>query len=147
MKNSTKHLIVAPPPISLKLVIPKRSATPAEVAAPEIVDGAVAPPLPAPLRLVAAAVAIETSSTQSASPPPIEAKVPASLPPTRVAVPGPPTAIDIKIEAGKIPLHIAVMESILAAGTPDRQKRLSQNVLLVGGTARIHNVGFAIESR
>lgn len=59
----------------------------------------------------------------------------------------PPVSIDIKLEASKIPLHVAVVESILAAGAEERMKRISQNVLIVGGTGLIHNIGFAIESR
>ncbi|KAL8287535.1 hypothetical protein RQP46_003393 [Phenoliferia psychrophenolica] len=63
-------------------------------------------------------------------------------------VPVVPTAtIDVRREAGKIPLDVAVVESILAAGTEDRMKRVCQNVLIVGGTGAIHNIGFAVESR
>ena len=145
MKNSTKSLITAAP-VSIKLVLPvKRSATPADSLANDTVDGVVAPPLPAPLLQAAAALASESTPTQSVSPPPTSTKSSARQPTPSATTTN--TEIDVKFEAGKIALHIAVMESILAAGTPDRQKKLSQNVLLVGGTALIHNVGFAIESR
>lgn len=142
MKNSTKQLVA--PPLSLKVVLPKRSVTPAELPAAERASSIPAAPLlPAPLLLVAAALAVEPTPATSASPPPVS-RHPT---PSAIAAVAPSQEIDIRIEAGKIPLHIAVMESILAAGTPDRQKRLSQNVLIVGGTSLIHNVGFAIESR
>ncbi|KAK4693561.1 hypothetical protein P7C70_g8899, partial [Phenoliferia sp. Uapishka_3] len=71
-------------------------------------------------------------------------------PPTRQTSPTPAAAaptIDVRYEAGKIPLDVAVVESILAAGTEDRMKRICQNVLIVGGTGSIHNIGFAVESR
>lgn len=54
---------------------------------------------------------------------------------------------EIRREAGKIPLHIAVVQSILAAATEDRMRKICSNVVIVGGTGLIHNVGFAIESR
>lgn len=64
------------------------------------------------------------------------------------AVPTAPVpTIDVRYEAGKIPLDVAVVESILAAGTEDRMKRVCANVLIVGGTGAIHNIGFAVESR
>lgn len=72
--------------------------------------------------------------------------------PLKESTPLPPPApsgpkINVRLEASKIPLHVAVVESILAAGSEERMKKLSQNVLIVGGTGLIHNVGFAIESR
>lgn len=77
---------------------------------------------------------------------------PAAAAPHRVtpaaAVPTAPVpTIDVRYEAGKIPLDVAVVESILAAGTEDRMKRVCANVLIVGGTGAIHNIGFAVESR
>lgn len=58
-----------------------------------------------------------------------------------------PAEGDIKREASKLPLHVAIVASILEAGTEDRMRRACANVLIIGGGARIHNIGFAIESR
>ncbi|GAA5949539.1 hypothetical protein JCM21900_000256 [Sporobolomyces salmonicolor] len=65
---------------------------------------------------------------------------------TPVAAP-PPPAIDVRYESSKIPLDVAVVESILAAGAEERMKKVAANLLIVGGTGGIHNVGFAVESR
>ncbi|CEQ43221.1 SPOSA6832_05131 [Sporobolomyces salmonicolor] len=59
----------------------------------------------------------------------------------------PPPAIDVRYESSKIPLDVAVVESILAAGAEERMKKVAANLLIVGGTGGIHNVGFAVESR
>ncbi|GAA5893576.1 hypothetical protein JCM5296_007491 [Sporobolomyces johnsonii] len=63
------------------------------------------------------------------------------------AAPPPPPAIDVRYESSKIPLDVAVVESILAAGAEERMKKVAANLLIVGGTGGIHNVGFAVESR
>ncbi|GAA5832620.1 hypothetical protein JCM11251_001389 [Rhodosporidiobolus azoricus] len=62
---------------------------------------------------------------------------------------GPPTVdIDVRRESSKLPLDVAVVESILAAGPgEERMKRVAANLLVVGGTGGIHNVGFAVQSR
>jgi actin-related protein 8 len=55
--------------------------------------------------------------------------------------------IDTRRESSKIPLDVAVVESILAAGAEERMRKVAANLLIVGGTGGIHNVGFAVESR
>lgn len=118
MKNSTKHLLPAVPiPAVLLPTLPQLDLPDASTE-----DGA-------------------TPLTGSPAP---------GAPATRQATPTPVPvvpAIDVRYEAGKIPLDVAVVESILAAGTEDRMKRICQNVLIVGGTGAIHNIGFAVESR
>jgi hypothetical protein len=59
----------------------------------------------------------------------------------------PVSKLDVRRNAEQTPLHIAVVQSILATGSEERMRRVCSNVLVVGGTGLIHNVGFAIESR
>ena len=54
---------------------------------------------------------------------------------------------DIALEASKIPLDVAIFESINATQSEERMRRLVANLVIVGGTAKIHNAGFAIQSR
>lgn len=66
--------------------------------------------------------------------------------------PAPPRAtssshIDIAWESSKIPLDVAVVESIMAIGSDDKSKRIGQSILVVGGCGNIHNIGFALQSR
>ncbi|GAA5948952.1 hypothetical protein JCM3765_003964 [Sporobolomyces pararoseus] len=58
-----------------------------------------------------------------------------------------PQSIDTRLESSKIPLDVAVVESILAAGAEERMRKVAANLLIVGGTGGIHNIGFAVESR
>jgi actin-related protein 8 len=59
----------------------------------------------------------------------------------------PVSKLDVRRNAEQTPLHIAVVQSILATGSEERMRRVCSNVLVAGGTGLIHNVGFAIESR
>ncbi|KNZ46695.1 hypothetical protein VP01_703g4 [Puccinia sorghi] len=47
----------------------------------------------------------------------------------------------------KIPLHEATVHSILACGNEERAKRMAGAIMIVGGGALIHNVGYALTSR
>ena len=70
--------------------------------------------------------------------------------PTPVATrPALPTGahFDIALEASKIPLHIAIIESIASAAVEDKMKRYFCSLIVVGGVAATHHTGFAIESR
>ncbi|KAG8907330.1 actin-like protein arp8 [Tulasnella sp. 403] len=59
---------------------------------------------------------------------------------------GPPPAIDVKFEAGKLPLDVAIFNSVRAAGN-DKIKKFLQTVLVVGGTALVPGAVHALESR
>lgn len=126
MRNSTRHLLPpSPVPVAVLAVAPLTMLLPALPDLPT--DDATA-------RQTSTAPATAPGSRQS------------SMPPAPPPVPTGPS-IDVRLEASKIPLDVAVVESILAAGTEDRMKKICQNILIVGGTALIHNVGFAVESR
>lgn len=86
---------------------------------------------------------ISTATSPAATPAP-ESGLTIKLP---AAAPKEPAPIDVRLESSKIPLDVAVVESILAAGAEDRMKKIAANILIVGGTGLIHNIGFAVESR
>ncbi|EKM81702.1 hypothetical protein AGABI1DRAFT_54629 [Agaricus bisporus var. burnettii JB137-S8] len=74
-----------------------------------------------------------------------------ATPPT--AAPQPPAqvyaggySIDVPFEASKLPLDVAIFNSVRAAGD-DRIRKYLQAVLLIGGTAHIRGIGPALESR
>jgi len=51
------------------------------------------------------------------------------------------------VAVSKIPLHEATVQSILACGNEERAKRMAGAIMIVGGGALIHNVGYALTSR
>lgn len=144
MKASTRHLLPATPSLPAlggtvtgadSSAAPSPSATPAPddlpslpslpalppAAPPSDID---APPPPQPKQI--SPVKLKTSSSSSSQSTP---------------------KINVRVESSKIPLDVAVVESILAAGAEDRMKKICQNVVVVGGTGLIHNIGFAVQSR
>lgn len=65
-----------------------------------------------------------------------------------LSAPAPTGPLDVRYESSKLPLDVAVVESIIAAGpAEERMKKVAANLLIVGGTGGIHNIGFAVESR
>lgn len=56
-------------------------------------------------------------------------------------------SIDYVFESGKLPLDVAVFESLAAAGGEDKIKRVATNILVVGGIANVQGIGFALQSR
>lgn len=70
---------------------------------------------------------------------------------SKAGTPVPPnvevSTIDYSFESGKLPLDVAVFESIAAAGGDDKVKRVATNILVVGGLANVQGVGFALQSR
>lgn len=160
MKDSTQHLW-SPVPLPVLPSIPSQSTTTStsvEVSSepsslPKIVfksfgttttPGSIVtlPPVSLP------SMDSTESSPQPLIPLPPSVSIPSTIP--AVAAPPLPTSpdgIDLRAESGKIPLHVAVVHSILAAATEDRMRRICNNVLVVGGGGLIHNIGFAIESR
>ncbi|KAI5475415.1 actin-related protein 8 [Pseudohyphozyma bogoriensis] len=135
MRSSTRHLL-PPAPIASASAEPD-GITPAPITTE---DGAALPPLP-PLPATTLAVPSPTPGAD------LEAGGTGTKAPTRQTTPAKEVSIDVRVEASKMPLDVAVLESILAAGTEDRMKKVCQNVLIVGGSGLIHNVGFAVESR
>jgi actin-related protein 8 len=68
----------------------------------------------------------------------------APQPPAQVYAGG--YSIDVPFEASKLPLDVAIFNSVRAAGD-DRIRKYLQAVLLIGGTAHIPGIGPALESR
>ncbi|GAA6059741.1 hypothetical protein JCM10212_001949 [Sporobolomyces blumeae] len=167
MKNSTRHLFL--PTTSVPLNAPSSLAPHPSTQAPSLAGeasqtGSPAPPslsgTPQPQHDPSAALGSSAlpplpgltptggmTPSLACSPAPEKASVP--LPPTGAAATSAPTlaSIDTRYESSKIPLDVAVVESILAAGAEERMKKVAANLLIVGGTGGIHNVGFAVESR
>lgn len=154
MKNSTRHLFLSTTsvpltgqtqaPSVLQPAAPttttgdsSRSGTPAASTSEEAGSGLAPialPPLPG----------LSATPSLGGSPAPNE-KPTASATTAQPAVT--PQSIDTRLESSKIPLDVAVVESILAAGAEERMRKVAANLLIVGGTGGIHNIGFAVESR
>lgn len=90
---------------------------------------------------------ISATSSLGGSPAPVEKSLAGATASTPAAAMLTPQSIDTRYESSKIPLDVAVVESILAAGAEERMKKVAANLLIVGGTGGIHNIGFAVESR
>ena len=56
------------------------------------------------------------------------------------------TPVDIRFEASKLPLDVAIFNSVRAAGV-EKIKRFLQSVLLVGGSSLVPGMVHALESR
>jgi len=56
-------------------------------------------------------------------------------------------AIDVCFEASKLPLDVAIFNSARAAGGDEKIRKYLQTILVVGGTAHIPGIGYALESR
>ncbi|KAG9103247.1 actin-like protein arp8 [Ceratobasidium sp. 370] len=94
-------------------------------------------------------------SVSPTQPPPPSASTPTS----RARTPGPvpvvaaapvsiaPPVIDVRWEASKLPLDVAIFNSARAAGGVDRIKKFLQVVVVVGGTSMIPGMVHALESR
>lgn len=63
----------------------------------------------------------------------------------------PPSAaqntLDHLTESSKLPLDVAVFESLCMSGTDDKVKRVATNILVVGGVGNAQGIGFALQSR
>lgn len=55
--------------------------------------------------------------------------------------------IDYVAESAKLPLDVAVFESICQSGAEDKVKRVATNILVVGGVGNLQGVGWALQSR
>lgn len=74
----------------------------------------------------------------------------ATIPPTTPNLNGDAAAaiaFDVQKESAKVPLDVLVFESICTVGVEERMRRLAGSITLVGGTSKIHNAGFALQSR
>jgi len=154
MRASVRHLLVPPTPA----VAPSGSGagTPAVEEPPQVaVVGGALPPIPAAAAAAAPASSFAGSpapETTSGTPKPLAqpapaaaaASAPSPAPPPAAAV----VAVDVARESSKLPLDVAIVESLLAAGpAEERLKKVAANLLIVGGTGGIHNIGFAVQSR
>lgn len=75
---------------------------------------------------------------------------PATLaPPSDKPAPPKETRSDEELffESSKVPLDLAVLESLSASGSDDKAKKLAQNIFIVGGTARLINSAWGLQSR
>ncbi|BGP17439.1 hypothetical protein JCM10213_003278 [Rhodosporidiobolus nylandii] len=158
MRNSTRFLHA--PPAGASLALPTSLTAPG--AEPSWHSGSPAPPSASATPVVDDPSSAAFSSLPSALPPSALPALPgfgaagpspSPAPPapaaaTTPALHQPPANIDVKYEASKLPLDVAVVESILAAGpAEERMKKVAANLIIVGGTGGIHNIGFAVESR
>ena len=55
--------------------------------------------------------------------------------------------LDHLTESSKLPLDVAVFESLCMSGTDDKVKRVATNILVVGGVGNAQGIGFALQSR
>lgn len=55
--------------------------------------------------------------------------------------------IDIALESSKLPLDVALCESICHSGSEDKIKRVTTNILVIGGIANMTGVGMALQTR
>lgn len=67
--------------------------------------------------------------------------------PPQVPAAAPAPVIDVRWEASKLPLDVAIFNSARAAGGVDRIKKFLQVVVIVGGTSMIPGMVHALESR
>lgn len=130
MKNSTRHLLTAAPTTASSLHLPTTTS-----------ESLANSPSGTPNPDDAAGAFTTLPTSAAASPAPVVGDTPVSQAEFT------PPKIDVRVESSKIPLDVAVVESILAAGAEDRMKKIAANILIVGGTGMIHNIGFAVESR
>lgn len=171
MRNSVKHLLVAAesaaaapaavaaliPPTPVLPGVASTAASPAPSQAgtplPDDPNALTFPSLPSALPALPgqAAPSAAPSSFAGSPAPETGAATPkaAAAPLASPAVqPGAAPTVDVRYESSKLPLDVAIVESIMAAGpTEDRLKKVAANILIVGGTGGIHNIGFAVESR
>ncbi|TNY24394.1 nucleus protein [Rhodotorula diobovata] len=150
MRNSVRHLLVPPPPA----VAPAPGAGGSGTGTPAVEEQPVVAPSTGALPALPPAAAPAPSSfagspapeTGSGTPKPPAAPL-ASGGAGAGASPASPS-VDIAFESSKLPLDVAVVESLMAAGpAEERLKKVAANLLIVGGTGGIHNVGFAVQSR
>lgn len=55
--------------------------------------------------------------------------------------------VDYQWESGKLPLDLAILESLTSLGTEDRIKKMAGAILITGGLANIHNIAWGVSSR
>lgn len=151
MRNSVRHLLSAAPATASaaagSAISPKEGATPVPAdAVPSTLKAEETPSRLSPLPAGAPLPALPTGAVEG-SPAPAVGPAPSA----RSNVP----TIDVRYESSKLPLDVGVVESIMAivsggaasAAAEDRVKKIATNLLIVGGTGGIHNIGFAVESR
>jgi actin-related protein 8 len=89
---------------------------------------------------------IDASSSSTPQPPP----PPHQLTSTPAPIPAPapaPISFDIVAEAAKVPLEVAICNSLLSLPSEGKVKAMTNSLLLVGGTASLPALGYALQSR
>ncbi|BGP33154.1 Actin-like protein arp8 [Rhodotorula toruloides] len=171
MRNSVKHLLVAAEsaaaaPAAVAALVPptpvlpgaaSTAASPAPSQAgtplPDDPNTSTFPSLPSALPALPGQAAPSAAPSSFAGSPAPETgtatpKAVAAALASPAVQPGIAPTVDVRYESSKLPLDVAIVESIMAAGpTEDRLKKVAANILVVGGTGGIHNIGFAVESR
>jgi len=101
-----------------------------------------------PANLFAENAEITDGQDESKAPALLQASVAPNAPlgPAHPEYPG-GFAIDVCFEASKLPLDVAIFNSVRAAGGDDKIRKYLQAVLVVGGTARMAGMPHALESR
>lgn len=91
----------------------------------------------------------DESMSRANSPKPSTLSVPAiaTAPSPGALAKDPRSDEEISFESSKVPLDLAVLESLSAVGSEDRTKKLAQNIFIVGGTARLVNMAWGLQSR
>ncbi|GAA6053412.1 hypothetical protein JCM3770_002314 [Rhodotorula araucariae] len=151
MRTSVRHLLVPPAPAATGASGAGASASASGAATPTV-ESAPAAAVPGASALPALPGAMPSSV--AGSPAPDAAGGAATTgsgtpkPPSAAPSAAPAGTVDIPFESSKLPLDVAVVESLLASGpAEERMKKVAANLLIVGGTGGIHNVGFAVQSR
>ena len=160
MMRTIRHLIPAPEPVPVQEP-PAQAETAANTSA-EPAGAAGSTPVPAVTANGATRdsvpPAVGGTGTPANGTPQPQAAPAAPAAPASAAAPAPKTpaelGIDVRWESSKTPLDVAVWASIVggthgmsAIGTEERIKKMSQNVLCVGGSALVPGVGAALEAR
>lgn len=160
MRNSVRHLLTGPPPAAQAAapqvpLSPEVSTNTSQKLSPAPGEGG----LPGPKATESSGAADPAATPSLLSAQPTTSNLASPAPPDAMkASPSAPAGsadIDVRYESSKLPLDVAVVESILAispsgassAAAEERIKKIATNLLIVGGTGGIHNIGFAVESR
>lgn len=99
--------------------------------------------LPSPSGVAENGIATAASqSVQTAGQP--QANAPSAIPSDAE---GGQSFFDIVSEASKVPLDVAITESLNCAGSDEKVKKLCSSIIVVGGTALMQGINWAIQTR
>lgn len=150
MKQSTRHLM-QPRPDLLALQHPSGGIVPTNVANGDASAAAAPPSAPGTPNPEAKTGAQTYLDATRASSPALSVSSKSAV--EKSKAPTPNTAemhegnIDYLAESSKLPLDVAVFESICQSGADDKVKRVATNILVVGGVGNLQGIGWALQSR